>query len=929
MSSIETCTRNTPREVEPGVLNGSSPDDSSGLHIQGINLGNASLSSTSNVLDTSKDTEASGIPVEAPLGSQLQQFHASKPTHAYHQRSASSSSNEGELAKAPYITVGENEVTGGSTSGASANDMAGLNEADAALLISPIISRTQSTTFYDPRRSGSAAGVHRPSMADVEDIEDDTDIHRYPPRVVINHASSIPLDFTKKEQKMGVLSSAAHRLSTVSGLYLTSKSGPGRHSPPEGDSGTSTPKNTARKSSMFTFTLPSFHLPQMPSPPSFLSDITTRKRSKSNVLGNPFSKPPNQSQRNSFFGKPTTTDRSISPTGHSLQGPPLTPLRRSSSQPSLSSYNSSLDETRFANVQSMTNARIKAIKDNFRGLSPGNTIASAANALSTYANSLNSALSSASPLSNSESATSSMGPALPPVKPHPLDTVEGDIVVMGGYRGSILREASGQRRRVWIPLRVGLNLRKVNLEIGLDEEDEETMSQRIIPDGMLTHIGPVDIGRRLLRRLRLGEGAGGKKHPRRVWEYGYDWRLSPHILSKQLIEYLEKLPCNQGSDHGQPRQPGRGALVIAHSLGGLIVRHAINQRPELFSGVLFVGTPQHCVNILGPLRNGDTVLLSSRVLTAQVNFTLRSSYVLLPEDGHCFVDKKTGKKINMDLFDVNTWIKYALSPCVVENSPTPPSLHLMNGGVGEAAKEVAREGVSIATRDRTLAPQIDSTSSTLNPFSHIPSFLEETVCTLPTSETIPYLDRTLKAIKQFKEELRFKPEIGYPPEKGKQSEAPVASPVPIMHSWDGDEITSNDSSATIAPISSSTMAPSVSMEESKSVYYPPMAIMYAKNTPTVKGARVDGIESISQDNVYDDLFFGAGKSHLLPLIYGEGPVANFVILGDGVCLAKAAQLPPGYKACAKVLSDRGHISLLGDLDNVGKAIEGIVGGRGW
>ena len=63
--------------------------------------------------------------------------------------------------------------------------------------------------------------------------------------------------------------------------------------------------------------------------------------------------------------------------------------------------------------------------------------------------------------------------------------------------------------------------------------------------------------------------------------------------------------------------------------------------------------------------------------------------------------------------------------------------------------------------------------------------------------------------------------------------------------------------------------------------------------------------------------------------FGQFPVANLVILGDGVCLAKAAQLPPGYKVCAKVLSDRGHISLLGDLDNVGKAIEGIMRERGW
>lgn len=840
------------------------PEDSSGLHIQGVDLGDTS---TYNVLDTSRAeaTGASVIPAEAPVAPQDSQLHASKP---YHQRSVSSSSNEGELVKVPCIAVGEGRdgVRGRSVAGAGANDMVGFNEADAALLISPIISRTQSSTFYDPRRSGSATGVHRPSMVDVEDIEDDTpDVQRYPPCVVVNHTGSTPPEFTRKEQKMGVLSSAAHRLSTVSGLCLTSKPGPGRQSPPEGDSGTSTPKHTARKPSMFTFTLPSFHLPQMPSAPSFLSDITTRKRSKSNVLGNPPSKAVNQPQRTSFFGKPTTTSRDISPPERTLQRPPLTPLRRSSSHPSLLSYTSSLDETRFANVQSMTNARIKAIKDNFRGLSPGNTIANAANALSTYANSLNSALSSASPLANFESAAPSMGPAPPPVKPHPLDTVEGDIVVMGGYRGSILREASGQRRRVWIPLRVGLNLRKVNLEIGLNEEDEETMPQRIIPDGMLTNIGPVDIGRRLLRRLRSGEAASGKKYPRRVWEYGYDWRLSPHILSRQLIEYLEKLPCNQENSRGQPRQPARGALVIAHSLGGLIVRHAINQRPELFSGVLFAGTPQHCVNILGPLRNGDTVLLSSRVLTAQVNFTLRSSYVLLPEDGHCFVDKKTGERINLDFFNVDTWIRYALSPCVaaVKNASTSSTLPSMSGhtqGMGEVVKDTAREGASAATRDRTLAPQMDSTSSTFKPLSHIPSFLEEPVCTLSISETIPYLDRTLKAIKQFKEELRFKPEIGYPP---KQSETPTAPPSPTMYSCDGDEITSTGFSAMATP---SSPVPGVSPEGPKSVYYPPMAIIYADNAPTVKGARVDGIESIPLDNVYDDLFFGAGKSHLLPTL---------------------------------------------------------------
>src|SRR6516165_6780692 len=65
-----------------------------------------------------------------------------------------------------------------------------------------------------------------------------------------------------------------------------------------------------------------------------------------------------------------------------------------------------------------------------------------------------------------------------------LENLTGDIVIMGGYRsafhmimiaslslstnsferGSILRSASPPHRRLWIPVKVGLNLRKVNLE---------------------------------------------------------------------------------------------------------------------------------------------------------------------------------------------------------------------------------------------------------------------------------------------------------------------------------------------------------------------------------------------------------------------------------------------------------------------------------
>lgn len=72
--------------------------------------------------------------------------------------------------------------------------------------------------------------------------------------------------------------------------------------------------------------------------------------------------------------------------------------------------------------------------------------------------------------------------------------------------------------------------------------------------------------------------------------------------------------------------------------------------------------------------------------------------------------------------------------------------------------------------------------------------------------------------------------------------------------------------------------------------------------------RVDGEDGIRNTETYDDLLFGAG---------------------DGVTLATQAQLPPGYKCARRVAVDRGHVSLLGDLEGVGRCLESIIEARGW
>ena len=459
-----------------------------------------------------------------------------------------------------------------------------------------------------------------------------------------------------------------------------------------------------------------------------------------------------------------------------------------------------------------------------------------------------------------------------------LEQLTGDVIIMGGYRGSVLRSAKPPHQQQWVPIKVGLNIRKVNLEVGLEPGDEESMQDHIIASGMLTHIGPVDIGRRLIKRLRHCKNT--QEGNLRVFDYGYDWRLSPELLSRRLIENLEKLPSNAPD---VPRHD-RGATVIAHSMGGLITRHAVNQRPELFAGVLYAGVPQYCVNILGPLRNGDEVLLSSKVLTAQVNFTFRTSFVLLPENGRCFIDKQTKEEYPIDFFNVDSWKEYAFSPCIAPAFPSlQPEKKSLLGSVSDSLTSLPLPGrkasgsISSSTRDsshndstptlidaaNTAATKIrdiaNPTSTTMEPqpntiYNPHPSNPTSTSSSIPLPHALAYLQRTLAATLTFKHALAFNP----------------------YHHKDNT--------------------------------YPPISILYGTSVPTVVAARVAGRDGIRRTDAYDDLAFASG---------------------DGVCLAKAAMLPEGYQCVpgGKMKTERGHVGLLGDLEGVGSCLLAVGRGR--
>ena len=53
-------------------------------------------------------------------------------------------------------------------------------------------------------------------------------------------------------------------------------------------------------------------------------------------------------------------------------------------------------------------------------------------------------------------------------------------------------------------------------------------------------------------------------------------------MAANLIKYLASIYSD--SD-------GQGAVIIAHSMGGLVALSAAQQRPDLVKGIVFCGTP--------------------------------------------------------------------------------------------------------------------------------------------------------------------------------------------------------------------------------------------------------------------------------------------------------------------------------------------------
>lgn len=476
--------------------------------------------------------------------------------------------------------------------------------------------------------------------------------------------------------------------------------------------------------------------------------------------------------------------------------------------------------------------------------------------------------------------------------------MDGDVLIIGGYRGSVLRD-SRTKRRTWIPvIEAGLNIRKINLTVGPNDEDElrELNAKKTIfgdsenimnnldpskfndpnypsmyPTKMLTHIGPVDISKRLLKKLNSNPKVNAK-----TW--GYDWRLSPELVSEQLHEELTKIVSKQ--------REKKGVIIIAHSMGGIIAHGALVKDPTLVRSIVYAGTPMPCCNILGPIRFSDSILLSKDILTNEANFFMRSSYVFVPpgwggenlKDGKdggmvLFRDLRNGKRYKIDFWDIKNWVVYNLNPLVslvkLKRDVKSGLINLELIQNAELKSEI-KSYLKIKVNEKTallVDEEIDRLSSEPKTVSWIESY--------------QYLKRTLDRTKKYL----------------------------------------------------------LTFQRNDDIKYPPMAQIFSNGVPSVKYCLIDGEECIERGEYYK-FFYGPGDGVVYQGWNFPRELGRKRAEGDDTCGLNSAdpRLNDGhdwrgkaygygnkyaYEFCGKFRGTCGHIGLLADLQLVGQGLNAL------
>jgi pimeloyl-ACP methyl ester carboxylesterase len=160
------------------------------------------------------------------------------------------------------------------------------------------------------------------------------------------------------------------------------------------------------------------------------------------------------------------------------------------------------------------------------------------------------------------------------------------VIFLHGYGGS---QIVCPGKLLWFKMLGGPDL--MNMRLGADGQGLKvadggtSCSQNSSVSGLVMKVGPKDIYE------------GASKHfeaiawPGRHYDYIWDWRNSPESAVAGLDALIEKARC--GGEAGCSSYAVKRVQLVAHSMGGLVIRHYIEDpaRAEKVQRVVTVGTP--------------------------------------------------------------------------------------------------------------------------------------------------------------------------------------------------------------------------------------------------------------------------------------------------------------------------------------------------
>lgn len=474
------------------------------------------------------------------------------------------------------------------------------------------------------------------------------------------------------------------------------------------------------------------------------------------------------------------------------------------------------------------------------------------------------------------------------------DQLAGDVIILGGYRGSILRDTY-TRRRAWIPvLKAGLNIKKINLLLDPNDEAEINSKDKFYADGMLSNIGPVDISKRLMKKLSSNPNVT-------VHNWGYDWRLSLDLTCEELYKYIKSIQEFNG---------GKKVIIISHSMGGLVAHGTMVKDPSLIKGIIYAGTPLPCGNVLGPMRFNDQILFAKDFLTNEVNFMMRSSFVFIPrKELGLFRDTTTGEFIKdddntgeiLDYWKPQTWVKWNGNPLVAGVRWRMDHSYELN---------IISKELNLPQHEKHLFKGISNYKGSNERVQHLIRSLRTTLpACLDLNDVLPINGVNTETEKIVTHQIQTQAKLN---------------------------ITFNEAYNYLCKTLKRTDEFINSLKFKDGVDYPKMVQIYSNSLPSVKFCMVDGPEAVKRGDYYNFFYSegdGVGYSGwLFPRLKGsieyKTTPANSKTIPNDYSTEELQGFGYdnewGFEITRKIKFEGSHIALLTDLDVVGEALEVIM-----